>query len=163
MPNWCSNSVELFHELKEKVDALEAELQKGDDAKLFNHLVPSDLKEEDDWYAWNVNNWGTKWDASIWDWERINEHTISINFDTAWSPPTALYETICDEEWIVTALYHEPGMGFIGRFENGIDEFYEYDLSDLDSIELLPEDVIEYGNLREEHEMWVENDNEEDE
>jgi len=53
-------------------------------------------------------------------------------------------------------------MGFIGKFEDGIDEYYEYDLSDRGSIELLPEDVIEYGNLMEEHEMWVEN-NEEDE
>ncbi|CAB5221091.1 hypothetical protein UFOVP240_79 [uncultured Caudovirales phage] len=162
MPNWCSNSTKFFHELKEKVDALEAELQKGDDAKLFNHFVPSDLKEEDDWYAWNVNNWGTKWEATVYDWERVDEHTIFISFDTAWSPPIALYETIADEEWIVTAQYHEPGMAFIGKFEDGIDEFYEYDLSDLDSIEMLPEDVIEYGNLREEYEMWKEN-SEEDE
>jgi hypothetical protein len=161
MPNWCSNSARFFHELKEKVDALEQELQKGDDAKVLNHFVPCAPEITEDWYTWNVNNWGTKWDATVYDWERIDEHTITINFDTAWSPPSALYETIADEEWIVNALYHEPGMGFIGKFEDGIDEYYEYDISDLDSIELLPEDVIEYGNLREENEMWKENEEDE--
>lgn len=162
MPNWCSNSVKLFHELKEKVDALEMELQKGDDAQLFNHLIPRPLEEEENWYMWNVNNWGCKWDATVYDWERIDENTITISFDTAWSPPSALFETICEEDWIIEAFYHEPGMGFIGKFQDGIDEFYEYDLSDLEGIQELPEDVIEYGNLIEEHEMWVEN-NEEDE
>ena len=58
MPNWCSNSVKLFHELKEKVDALEEELKKGDDAQVFNHIVPRPLEEEENWYSWNVNNWG---------------------------------------------------------------------------------------------------------
>ena len=162
MPNWCSNSATLFHELKEKVDALEQELQKGDEARVLNHLVPCPPEEKENWYMWNVNNWGTKWDATIYDWQRVDEHTIFISFDTAWSPPSTLYEVIGDEEWIIKAHYHEPGMGFIGKFEDGIDEYYEYDLSDRGSIELLPEDVIEYGNLMEEHEMWVEN-NEEDE
>jgi len=73
---------------------------------------------------------------------RVDEHTIFISFDTAWSPPITLYEIIGDEEWIIKANYHEPGMGFIGKFEDGIDEYYDYDLSDRESIELLPEDVI---------------------
>lgn len=162
MPNWCSNSLTITHEDSAKIDALEAELKKGDDAQVFNHIVPRPLEEEENWYSWNVNNWGTKWDVTPYSWER-DGNRISMNFDTAWSPPTTLYETMEDDGWQVRAFYHEPGMVFIGIYEDGYDDYYEYDITDRESIENLPEELIEYGNLMEEHENWVEENKDETE
>jgi hypothetical protein len=52
-------------------------------------------------------------------------------------------------------------MGFVGQFIEGYDEYFEYDLTDLQSIEDLPEELIEFGNLRDAHHWWKE-ENEED-
>lgn len=161
MPNWCSNTLTISHEDQTKVDALEAELLKRDDAEILNHIRPRPLTEEENWYNWNINNWGTKWDISPWDWDR-NGNTIIMNFDSAWSPPIIIYDFMHEEGWNVHALYHEPGMGFIGCYEDGIDNYYDYDLSDRESIESLPEELIEYGALLEEHDRWAEENSEEE-
>jgi hypothetical protein len=52
-------------------------------------------------------------------------------------------------------------MGYIGQFIDGFDESYEYDISDLETIEALPEDLVEFAGLREEHEYWKEYNEEE--
>jgi hypothetical protein len=145
MPNWCDNSVVLRNSDKSKVDALAVEL--GGDGNFMNHLRPNPTGEWD--YNWSVENWGTKWDASPIDWERRDDNEVWISFDSAWSPPTALYEFLVEQGWEVEAIYHEPGMCYAGQFttEDG-DEYCEYDLTDPDSIEELPSDVIEFGDLR---------------
>lgn len=152
MPNWCDNSVTLRHEDKEKIDALDAEMSKKNAegrsmAEPFQHLRPNPTGEWD--YNWSCENWGCKWDANIIDWERSDDNEIRLYFDSAWSPPTALYEYLVEQGWDVEAIYHEPGMAYCGTFttENG-DDYYEYDITDPDSIEMLPEDCIEFGDLR---------------
>jgi hypothetical protein len=154
MPNWCYNTAYLHNDDVTKIDALEAELQKTENCQPLNHLCPNPSGEWD--YGWSVNNWGTKWDITPSDWERQHDNCIIIHFDSAWSPPTTLYEFLEQEGWSVRALYHEPGMGFIGSFEDGYDDYYDYDLTDRESIENLPEDLIDYGNLMDELERWEE-------
>jgi hypothetical protein len=40
-------------------------------------------------------------------------------------------------------------MGFAGKFTNdGSDEYYEYDITDPESIEELPDEIIDFGDLR---------------
>jgi hypothetical protein len=164
MPNWCDNRVILRNDDISKIDALEAEMSKKNAdghfmAEPFNHLRPNPAGE---WqYDWCVANWGTKWEASIIDWERSDTNEITIYFESAWSPPTVLYEYLFEEGWDVDAVYHESGMGFVGQFIEGYDEYFEYDLTDLQSIEDLPEELIEFGNLRDAHHWWKE-ENEED-
>jgi hypothetical protein len=157
MPNWCNNSLFIRNEDKTKIDALEQELMKKEDQQMFNSVVPRPADEEENWYNWNIHNWGTKWDANVIDWERTSDTEIFVSFDTAWSPPIAFYDTLTNEGWSIEAQYYEPGMGYIGQYVDGIDESYEYDVSDLESIEALPEDLIEFAGLREEHEYWKEN------
>jgi hypothetical protein len=158
MPNWCYNTVELRNDDVTKIDALEAELKK-EKSEPLNHLRPNPAGEWD--YAWSVDNWGTKWDVSPFDWERFDDHTIRINFDSAWSPPIALYEYLEGEGWYVSALYHEPGMCFVGRFQDGIDEYYEYDITDRESVEDLPQELIDVGNLMDEVDRYEEEQYEE--
>jgi hypothetical protein len=164
MPNWCDNSMRLYHEDKTKIDALEAEMSKKNDegrsmAEPFNHLCPRPADQEENWYDWNCSNWGTKWDASIIDWCRDSDNELTIYCDTAWSPPIALYEYLTEQGWEVTAYYHEGGMAFCGRWnsEDG-DDYYEYDITEADSIDSLPEDIIDFAGLEDAHKEWIESE-----
>jgi hypothetical protein len=48
----------------------------------------------DDWYNWNVRNWGSKWDVAVQDGTEFASTTLEVNddgslmyrFETAWSP-----------------------------------------------------------------------------
>lgn len=161
MPNWCDNRAILKHDDVSLIDALEAEMSKKNkdglsEACPFNHLRPRPESEEENWYNWNIQHWGSKWDASIIDWERTDDNTIYLYFESAWSPPVALYEYLTEEGWDVDAVYHEGGMGYAGAFTEGVDDYYEYDITNLSSIEALPEEIIEFGGLIESHECWKE-------
>jgi hypothetical protein len=132
MPNWCDNSLTLTHSEKTKLDELEAELSKENDVQLFQHL----RSYEGEWdYGWCCENWGTKWEARIIGWERIDETTMFVSFETAWGPPIALYEFLEENEWSVEGLYNESGMCFAGIYEDGSDSYYEYADLSADEIE----------------------------
>lgn len=143
MPNWCQNVATIVHEDKEKIDAIENELSKEkDDVALFQMLRPRPAEHEEEWYGWNVNNWGTKWEASVYDFDRIDDYTIKINFDTAWGPCIILYEYLETEGYTVEGFYNEEGMAFAGCFKDGIDELYDY--SNMNSVEVqdeIPSDI----------------------
>jgi len=145
MPNWCDNSVTLRHDDKSKIDALEAALADKENQQVLQHLRPNPTGEWD--YGWSVENWGTKWDIQVHDWDREDDNTIWISFDSAWAPPTAIYEYLYREDWEVDAKYHEGGMAFCGMFTHGVDEYFEYSSDDLESIEALPEDLQDFTGL----------------
>jgi hypothetical protein len=163
MPNWCSNNVEFHNDDVAEVAKLEAHLKfldsrkKGEHAEagLFAYFVPRPPEEEDSWYEWNVSNWGTKWEASIYSWTKVNDNSITMNFDTAWSPPTALYEFLAaNTEWYVTATYYEPGMSFVGSNVGGYDDCYT--IENLEALDAVPEELLEEYNIREQMEDWEE-------
>lgn len=159
MPNWCDNSVHLTSS-KENIDALAAVLENEDDRQVFQHLRPRPEDQEENWYDWNINHWGTKWEISLIDWSREDDETIWISFETAWSPPAAIYEYLHEQGWRVNAVYHESGMAFCGQWVDGDDDYYEYSMDDFESIDCLPDEVKEftglvdyYQQLQEEREM----------
>lgn len=45
------------------------------------------------WYVWNIQNWGTKWNA--YGTERISD--TEVRFDTAWSHPIPVIEALTTE------------------------------------------------------------------
>ena len=153
MPNWCANNAEFYNEDVEKVNALEACLTKLKDEEkepgLFGFFIPRppEYDEGEKWYNWNVENWGTKWEVTYVHFARVDDNTLQLTFDTAWSPPVSFYEWLSiNTSWYVTASYYEPGMCFIGRVVEGEDEFYQY--TDIDSLNEIPEDLVEeYGLL----------------
>jgi hypothetical protein len=161
MPNWCSNVATISHGNIDLIDAIETELNKEkDDVALFQSLRPRPAIEEENWYGWNCDNWGTKWEASVYDFERLDETTIRVNFDTAWGPPIALYEYLFEEGYDTTAYYNEDGMAFCGKFEFGADEQYDY--SDMNSAEVqdeIPSDIDEMFCISE---MMQDRESEED-
>lgn len=56
------------------------------------------LFQSNDWYSWNVRNWGTKWDVAVHNGEEYPETAIQVDnpdhliysFNTAWSPPESV-------------------------------------------------------------------------
>ena len=150
MPNWCANSTTLVfptseeaQEFKDHITAMEADEEakdeNGNSLSLLGFFVPEPKYDnEGDWYWWRVNNWGTKWDVSLHNIDWVDDVNCVMNFDTAWSPPTTAYDAMCEQGLNVYATYHEPGMCFVGAWEDGNDEYYDY--SSIDD----PEEVRDY-------------------
>lgn len=79
------------------------------------------------WYDWQVANWGTKWDICDAVVEAQDEgYAATLSFDTAWSPPIGAYEKLVALGFEVRAHYYEPGMCFVGTWDNGDDGYFEY-------------------------------------
>ena len=160
MPNWCYNSVSILHNDKDKIDAIEKALANKED--WFSVIHPRPNQEE--WYEWNTENWGTKWspDPDCTEYEKLEDNKITITFQTAWSPPIELYKFMEENEFSVKAMYHDESNTFIGRYSSGADECYEYDYDDLATIEAIPEDLVEFGNIRETYEDYQEDQSDAD-
>lgn len=69
-----------------------------------------------DWYTWSLANWGTKWDVNLAHVDLI-ENTLSLSFDTAWSPANGVWEKVSEEfpSLDIRIRFLEEGMGFIGE------------------------------------------------
>ena len=133
MPNWCSNTLKMSGST-EQVDKLEKYLQHNDDDHgLLNFFIPEPLdppngKASDalpGWYNWRCNNWGTKWEVEVRGLKR-DGNTLTMSFDSAWSPPIPVYEAMHAQGWDVVACYWEPGMGFAGEWRYGRDFYLDY-------------------------------------
>jgi hypothetical protein len=86
-----------------------------------------------------TEQWGTKWDVetvstSHWDVETPftveydDQHDtkgVVFGFDSAWTPPLGAMEYLVHRGFSVKLYYYEPGMGFCGLWEDGIDSRYE--------------------------------------
>lgn len=151
MPNWCNNSVTISGKTK-KIKEFVRFLEENDGKNFFTHFLPlPDNLQGEEWYSWSVNNWGCKWNCDANDWvvSEIDKKTMSVSFwfDSPWGPPLALYEFMENEDLKVQGDYHEEGMGFVGRYSDGFDDYHEY--RDIDDLDLIPEEIIECWNLRE--------------
>lgn len=158
MPNWCNNYVTLTGP-KEKIDELIIELKKSDERdeqyEILNKLRPRPAEQEENWYDWNVNNWGTKWDINVAGYEIVDETTVTISFDSAWSPPISLYEYLQENGWTVDAFYYEPGMAYCGHYYDGDDEYIEYGgMSADEAEEIIPQDIDEMFCIIEDMRQW---------
>jgi hypothetical protein len=66
----------------------------GLDGEEFMKEFVRSMKEDQDWYHWNVRNWGTKWDIAVPNGEKYSDTQMTItddgdvmyHFQTAWSP-----------------------------------------------------------------------------
>ncbi len=91
------------------------------------------------WYDFAIGEWGCKWDISNGgDGYKIkkvdNGYSVTLSFDTAWSPPINFYDKLVELEFTVDAMYYEPGVNFCGQYYDGSDETFE--LNNLSSEEV---------------------------
>ena len=79
------------------------------------HEFP-DGKNDDRWYHWNIQNWGTKWDACHVEIDYYDDSQIEMRFDTSWSPPEPICKRLREmfDDIHVSWFYDEPGMEFAG-------------------------------------------------
>lgn len=150
MPNWCSNTFKVSG-TEEEINSFENFLNEKDGKQWFDFFVKPADENSDDWYSYNLENYGCKWNCDAQDWQRDGD-TIQFWFDSPWGPPTKLYDLIQEQGMMVDAQYMEEGMCFVGEYVDGIDETYEFkEPSDLDDI---PEHLVEDWNLRDRFEDW---------
>ena len=121
LPFWGEQPLGLLGYLMPEPDYKEGDEKLAKDG--INHTFP-------DWYSWRTNNWGTKWEVTIEHWNRQENNdgtvTFEFNFDSAWSPPVGVYDTVSQrDDWDVFATYIEGGMDFMGYYEDGEDNSYQ--------------------------------------
>ena len=150
MPNWCMNSVEIVGD----VETLEAIAEAAKEGKLLEYLAP--IGEWD--YGKAVETWGTKWDVTCEDpYLDPDSNTLTLNFDSAWGPPTEAYFTGVDRHNVsITGYYYESGMMFAGKYEDGYDNSYEVDFENENWKDDIPDDIIDHWDLESEYESWKE-------
>jgi hypothetical protein len=142
MPNHCANTLKITATNPDSL-ALLGELRQHltlEDKKIFQIIrpCPEELMNTtasfslDDthnaniekygyahWYDFCNTEWGTKWDAYEIDVLEDKEDTLTISFDTAWSPPMGIYETLHEMGFAVEATFVEQGCDFIGYWVDG--------------------------------------------
>jgi hypothetical protein len=130
MPNWCEN-VATFTGPREKLDALIAGAERAAllqtirpmPETVFQGGVGTAEREEhgdNNWYDWRVSKWGTKWDVAC-DSIADDGESVTFHFDSAWTPPIDAYAYAGERGLGVKAMYCEPGMDFVGRYDEGGD------------------------------------------
>ena len=79
-----------------------------------------DGKNDDRWYHWSCDNWGTKWDMCDKFTAEIDEGWAEFGFNTAWSPPYGIFDKIKEDfpDVGISWFYDEPGMEFAGYLPN---------------------------------------------
>ena len=146
MPNWCSNTLVLQHTNPAMIIRAAEAIERG---ALFEEFVPLNVWD----YNQAVAKWGTKWDASNLEIIDRHDNSVSVSFDTAWSPPMNFYDELLAQGFEVHASYFEPGMGFVGRYIDGEEEEYDIDPDDLSDI---PEDLNEAWGITDMFGDWDE-------
>ena len=78
-----------------------------------------DGKNDDRWYHWCIDNWGTKWEPDILDVDGDQDsEMLEITFNTAWSPPQGVVEKMREKYPKLTfqCFYDEPGCEIAGYY-----------------------------------------------
>ena len=164
MPNWCYNRLEVRGPTRAIHDVFDPAIANEND--FFNVIKPRPADEEDNWYNWSIDNWGTKWDVSPEQLEIEDDDdgmsTVSTNFDSAWSPPIAIAEHLHELGFEVRLYYYEPGVAFAGVWEDGSDDCYELGHMTSDEVaDELPHDLDEMFGISDEKRMWEEENEDE--
>ncbi len=161
MPNWCNNFVsirgpkESLQKLKEAYDNQEfcnAVIPVPEDLKIVAGSVGDPVEQAKleadtrrnievygygNWYDFCVNRWGTKWDIGGDGGADLDDdgECLTMSFDSAWSPPTGIYEALTEQGYTVEAYYYESGMAFCGVYNSEYgDDCYDISNMSVDEI-----------------------------
>jgi hypothetical protein len=69
----------------------------GDKAQAEKQITAKDKYGHAGWYSWRMENWGTKWGAYSFHVVIDEPHRYEFCFDTAWSPPTPIFEVMAKQ------------------------------------------------------------------
>jgi hypothetical protein len=145
MPNWSYNTLTASDEVLKQIVNEEGEID-------FNTVIPmpkelegsvspsrDNTEEEKDaskklvekygcnnWYDWNITNWGTKWNG-VSD-EPYEEGEGFISFRTAWAYPSAFIDSLSSKfpnEEFTVEWEEEQGFGEVFTIKEGVKEIQE--------------------------------------
>lgn len=147
MPNWCSNNVEITHNDPAAVQAVVEAFNRGDLCETFLPIKHIAITGQHDAA---INKWGTKWDVGGEDCAdrvtlALEGKGVCLSFESAWTPPVGLYNKLVELGYSVKATYFEPGVGFVGEYEDGLDQWYEFDYDNLDQV--VPPHLVDEYNI----------------
>lgn len=183
MPNWCNNVATLRNN-KAMIDKvagatdgiLQALVPCPEDLLIDKGYFADEEKQAaleaqgaanlkkygyKDWYDWRVANWGTKWDLCDVNVNRVDDETVTLTFDTAWSPPIEAYEKLLGLGFEITAYYYESGMQYAGSWIDGVDDEYSDWGDSKGAVATLPAELDDMFAISENQAMWEEEDKEE--
>ncbi len=106
MPNHVTNTIELYADEEGFVERVLEEIKGEEEGQYidFDKIIPQpdnlftgNLGTEErrdcvakgipNWWDWNIQNWGTKWNAYAQSYTGPEYGVATLQFDTAWSPP----------------------------------------------------------------------------
>lgn len=187
MPNWCDNYVEVSHKDRSRMVLLRRAFRQGRMLS-YIHPIPDDLQitagrlGSDDnpeqialrdaeqrnrgrygyanWYDFCVGEWGTKWDVGERGGDsKTGPLSLSLSFQSAWAPPIQIYEKMKDMGYEVHARYHEPGMCFVGAWEDGTDIYFDYSGCDSQTVrDIIGDDLDDFWAISESMAQYEEED-----
>ena len=140
MPNYCANAVTIEHDnaaaVKKVIDAFL-------NAELCETFLPIRQLPTNEQYNAAIQVWGTKWDVGNVS-QRVTESNggkrVFLGFESAWTPPLGLYDELVRLGYRVNGTYFEPGVGFVGEYQDGLDQYYEFDVDNIDQV--VPEHLV---------------------
>lgn len=120
MPNWCYTTLNV-NGSKEQIKEFSSLVSRAieNDNSLCNAIIPRPASEDENWYNWNITNWGSKWDVTDMFVEYEDDINLNLSFATAWSPITPIFDELFKRGLSVKAEYEELGCMFAGEYENG--------------------------------------------
>ena len=92
-----------------------------------------DGKNDDRWYHWCIENWGTKWDiCEVEDQQYIPSEKASLEFRcwTAWGAPIPIWDRLIKLGCTVDADYQDEGGLFEGQYRNGYNHSWKPNLEE---------------------------------
>ena len=143
MPNWVYNNVSINVKDKDEAEKLQNFLEDKESVFSFNKVIERPKEQEDNWYDWNISNWGTKWDANDAHLNIGEDGKLNYSFSSAWSPPMSVVQKLSEKFPTVPINFHfreEQGWGAETNLLNGeISVVKEWDIpqshADMDGIE----------------------------
>ena len=120
MPNWCHTTLNVEGS-KEQIKEFSALVSRAieNDNSLCNAIIPRPAAEEDNWYNWNITNWGSKWDVTDMFVEYEDDININLTFATAWNAIFPIFDELVKRGFKVKAEYQDEGYMFAGEYEDG--------------------------------------------
>lgn len=99
----------------------------------------AETNNNQNWYNWNISNWGCKWDACEVEMERI-PGTVVYKFDTPWSPPEKVYRAMTEQfptlKFFMRCVEEQGwGVEYVGQ-EGELSVYDEWDIPDSHAAEI---------------------------
>lgn len=144
-PNWedlliKEKTKKVREKLKKEGQSAKSSIMENFDIDVT--VTDKELEKDGRWYDWRRENWRTKWDfGGTKDQIHSEGEWLCLDFETAWSPPTGVYQALKSQGFVLRALYSEPGMGFAGIWDDGEDHYYQGNFKNF------PKEVIDIFNL----------------